>query len=113
MITMPMRTNDRSEVLVLVVLEPDQLTRLRAGKQIEIDLNTLLLQHLKFKVGLVLGFSPDVEWVRAEFGRRQLTHGGEVEQLLRESMDRPEVTGRKPHPTQLVYDELQNKGKPQ
>lgn len=82
---------------IALVLEPENIDRLRRGQMIEVDLNELC-HALPFRVEMALDYTPDAVWMQEEFQRRKLTTAEGFAKLLQESQSRPEVRKRPNHP---------------
>lgn len=78
--------DDKGGVILLLVLEPGNLEKLKAGEPIHKFLNEFM-PELKTKVELIFAYTPDIEWVakRAEGAIEELA------EIISESLSRPPV----------------------
>jgi hypothetical protein len=80
---------------IAVVLEPENLERLKRGEPIVINLNELIPDvPLPVKLDLAIDYTPDAVWMQQEFMRRACTRADDFAQLLQESMSRAPVYSR-------------------
>ncbi len=83
--------DEKGSVCVMLVLEPGNLEKLKAGQPIHKWLSELL-PGLDRKIELVLCYTPDMEWLVKQIGKSR-----DMETLgiaLEESLSRPEVVVR-------------------
>lgn len=85
--------DDKGGILLAIVLEPQNLDRLREGKTMALDLTSLLAPMLPVDLKLLLDFTPDVDWLGKEFVSRGIADKSSTEfaLLLKESRLRPDV----------------------
>lgn len=94
MITARLENPDNPEQgsLLLIVLEPGNLDRLRVGKGIHVHLNELF-PELTRRLTLEIGFAPDALWMEKAI-RAMVAGEGEIQtlnELFLEAHKRPEV----------------------
>lgn len=72
---------------IILVLEPGNLRRLREGDPIRIDLSKFGLPG----TFMLIAYTPDVEWLSQELGKRIPIESGDVFNLINESLKQKEV----------------------
>lgn len=84
MIAARLGTKDGADA-ILLVLEPGNIEKLKRGEPVHKFLNEFM-PELKTRVELIFAYSPDVPWVA-----EQVRAGGDLAEMLQESLSRPEV----------------------
>jgi hypothetical protein len=80
-----------NEVLLLLVLEPGNLEKLKEGKPIHKWLNEFI-PGLPQKVELLFAYTPDAEWVAREIGANfDLEH---IAETIERSLERKPIVNR-------------------
>lgn len=90
MLAMHGGSKDGSELL-LIVLEPGNLEKLKQGQPVHKYL-TELLPGINRKIELVFAYTPDMEWVVAQIGKSRDMET--IATVIAESLSRPEVVIR-------------------
>jgi hypothetical protein len=71
---------------VLFILEPGNITRLKFGEPITVNLKELGLEG-----EIILAFCPDIEWLALQLGKHIPCSAETVVELLNEGATRPSV----------------------
>lgn len=89
-------TDENGDTCVMLVLEPGNIEKLKAGEPIHKWLNEFM-PELRMKIKLLFMYTPDAIWVAEEMQRRGMKPGGEADSLLEvltESLTREPVLVR-------------------
>jgi hypothetical protein len=81
----------RERDTLLLVLEPGNLEKMKLGQSVKQEL-TSFIPELGVSITLLIAFTPDMQWVKDEFSK-----GGDLLQVLQDSLTRPEVYLRPYH----------------
>lgn len=81
-------TNNEEGEIILIILEPGNIEKLKRGEPIHKFLNEFM-PELSTKVQLMFAYTPDADWVSKQCGKG--SDSSRLADVLKESLSRPEV----------------------